>query len=751
MGAQSERLKKALDDLQGKEKEVNDLKSQLKHAGHDSDDKIRDLEEEIARLKDALKALENKNADLNKDIDALNKAKAELEAANAKLKGDLAMKTAEASHGVENSADLQGQLSDLRKKLADSEAALENKTKELNDKNKECYKLGRDVTDLEAKLKDALNKLKGLEDALKAEKDRAAQLQRDLADANDKMKRDAQLLLDDNEKLKKMAQLEENNNALQQAVDDANNRVKDLENMLDKARKEGMDSVAKLGESLGEEQRNAVAALEKRIKELERALADAEKGKSEGSNDLAKALNDLEAAKAALKKLEKDYGDLSNDLSDKVKSLAAIEKLHAPCDLEILRLQNALDAEEGKNEKLKKQLQELGGMSDKLKEDLAAAEKAQAEADAKAKADAEAARLAKEKADAEAARLAKLSADERTKAEAERLAKEKADAEAARLAKEKADAEAAMLAKEKADNAKKKAEEEAKLADGRSKSTPESIEKEREYHDPAPKKDKKVSPTKVPKGISPAFRVEDQAEKDLKLYNMMATRIQKMVRGMLARKKWNKRLQEIPHCVKVDVDFGTDLPTNNDFFSTKPDVYVLANVFKKIHKGKEQIKSSAVTSVIPGTTQPIFREKLKMTCTGRTQLVLNVMSQHSVGKSSILGQCRLDIEKHRELYNGKKKSFKLPLEKIRHDIYEHVTNEKLSLAPPSNLKGYLSVTIGVPNIFKNMCGYFYQLEQGVFDIKHQKIWVVLDDGILNIYESPYDRRIISTIDTDDIA
>merc|ERR1711871_1746947 len=232
-------------------------------------------------------------------------------------------------------------------------------------------------------------------------------------------------------------------------------------------------------------------------------------GKSEGSNDLAKALNDLEAAKAALKKLEKDYGDLSNDLSDKVKSLAAIEKLHAPCDLEILRLQNALDAEEGKNEKLKKQLQELGGMSDKLKEDLAAAEKAQAEADAKAK----------------------------------------ADAEAARLAKEKADAEAARLAKEKADNAKKRAEEEAKLADERSKSTPESIEKEREYHDPAPKKDKKVSPTKVPKGISPAFRVEDQAEKDLKLYNMMATRIQKMVRGMLARKKWNKRLQEIPHCV----------------------------------------------------------------------------------------------------------------------------------------------------------------------------------------------------------
>jgi hypothetical protein len=224
-----------------------------------------------------------------------------------------------------------------------------------------------------------------------------------------------------------------------------------------------------------------------------------------------------------------------------------------------------------------------------------------------------------------------------------------------------------------------------------------------------------------------------------------------MVRGMLTRKKWNKKLQEIPHCVEVDIDFGTDLPKNNDFFGSLPDVFVLANVFKKLHKGKEQIKSSAVTQVVPGTIQPIFREKVKLTCTGKTQLVLNVMSQHSVGQSSLLGQCRLDLEKHRELYNGKKKSFKLPLEKIRHDIYEHVTNEKLAVAPPMNLKGYLSVTIGVPNIFKNMCGYFYQLEQGVFDIKATKIWVVLDDGILNIYDSPYDRRVKDTIDTSEIA
>merc|ERR1712070_340088 len=75
----------------------------------------------------------------------------------------------------------------------------------------------------------------------------------------------------------------------------------------------------------------------------------------------------------------------------------------------------------------------------------------------------------------------------------------------------------------------------------------------------------------------------------------------------------------------------------------------------------------------------------------------------------------------------------------------------MSLAPAVNPKGFISVTIGVPNISKNMCGYFWQINRGVFDISAQKIWVALYKGYLNIYPNPHDRNCILSIDTKTIA
>ena len=68
----------------------------------------------------------------------------------------------------------------------------------------------------------------------------------------------------------KVANAQEWIKEMQKALDAANSKVKDLEDMLEKSRKEAMDSAAKLGASLGEEQKYAIAALEKRIKDLEK-------------------------------------------------------------------------------------------------------------------------------------------------------------------------------------------------------------------------------------------------------------------------------------------------------------------------------------------------------------------------------------------------------------------------------------------------------------------------------------------------
>jgi hypothetical protein len=50
-----------------------------------------------------------------------------------------------------------------------------------------------------------------------------------------------------------------------------------------------------------------------------------------------------------------------------------------------------------------------------------------------------------------------------------------------------------------------------------------------------------------------------------------------------------------------------------------------------------------------------------------------------------------------------------------------------------------------------MCGGFYQIDTGVFDIVAKKIWVVLYDGWLNVHPSPHDRTLIASYDTSKIV
>ncbi len=174
-------------------------------------------------------------------------------------------------------------------------------------------------------------------------------------------------------------------------------------------------------------------------------------------------------------------------------------------------------------------LKDQDALNKKLEEEKAGAAKAVADkaaADAKAKADADA--LAKKKADEDAARLAKekadkAAADAKAKADADALAKKKADEDAARLAKEKADkeiadakakgdSEAARLAKEKADKA---------AADAKAKADADALAKKKADEDAArlakEKADKEIADAKV-KGDSEATRLaKEKAAADAKV------------------------------------------------------------------------------------------------------------------------------------------------------------------------------------------------------------------------------------------
>ena len=78
-----------------------------------------------------------------------------------------------------------------------------------------------------------------------------------------------------------------------------------------------------------------------------------------------------------------------------------------------------------------------------------------------------------------------------------------------------------------------------------------------------------------------------------------------------------------------------------------------------------------------------------------------------MGGATVLGQAVLDLEQHKELYSGIKKRFKLPLAQCPYDVYD-TTGTKMSLSVSSKRQpqGFLSVRVGIPSIYQNMCGKY---------------------------------------------
>merc|ERR1711871_576493 len=769
-------------------------------AVRDKDDEIAALQAKIKELQDANLKLQQENfdqihahevgkSDKDKENGALkaenSELKAEIEALKRKLENatsDLEETSTDLEVCKEEKQELEDKLRKLEDELkafrAQSDKLLKQASGDLDQSFKD--QLAAKDAELAAKDKELKDKLAEANAAAKAAADKYAT---DIAEIKRKLKKAESDLADTDNKYKKT----------KAELDDLLAKLKKAQSELDaasaaKLAAEKAAAEEKAKNEVLEKKYNELEALKKKLEEDENALQEkydklmaelkaALKDKRDAEGKLAAMEVELKAAKDNLANLQADYKAFK-DMSDKAlkdkngdvhaqyaAQIARLEELAnarqkdaeaAAAELNALRAKLAaaektVDSLHKDNAKIPTQKEEAkkeepsvwsffgAPETDAEKAARLAREKAEAERLAKERADAEAARLAKEKADAEAARLAKEKADERAKAEAEAAARRKAEEEEeARRRKAMEDA-----------LAKKKAEDEAARQAAADKAAAERAAP-LQYHDHAPKKEKK--PPKVPKGTSPPFDVNKDGSRDLVAYNMMATRIQKMVRGHLQRKKYGKQLQEIPHQLEIHIGFGENIPANHDLMGSNPDSYILGNCFRKHGKGKdEKVQSSSITATIPGTTNPVYNETIKLTCVGKTMLVLSVMSAHNFGPPTILGQCRLDLEKHKELYNGKKKSFKLPIEKIRYPVHDVPLGAKLDLAPPGKLRGYISVTIGVPNIFKNMCGYFYQIFPGIFDVAHRKVYVILDEGILNIYDSPHDRRIIEKIDTADIA
>merc|ERR1711871_782650 len=627
------------------------------------------------------------------------------------------------------------EVAELKRQLQKTESALSSQLEE-------CKKHTAELEGVRTKLTEALDDLDKLDLAKKeAEKQAAAE-----KTAREKIQKDFNELESLKQQLDRdYAELQEKYDKLLADLKQALKDKRDAES--DKAHLEvelaaAKESLANLqkdyeaykamsDEAMKDKNGDVHAQYAAQIARLEELLAARQR-------DADAANADLNALKAKLASAEKQVANLHKD-----SALIPQDKMSTPVKAEEPSVWSFFGGSESPEQKASRLAREKAEADMKAKADAEAAAKAKADAEAKSKAEAEAAARAK------AEKEAKDKADAYSRARQAELDQEAARKKAAaedEAARRRAEEDAKRKAAEDAEAARLRAEAEAKAS-----ATHASIMAENEYVDHAPKKVKK---NMMPKGTQPKgkpFDVSSLAPKDLTGYNMMATRIQRMIRGHHGRIVARRKLQHIPHILEIKVDFASGLPKNNDFLGSPPDVFILTNAHRYMGKQKELCKSTAQTQVVPASTEPIYQETVKLTCVGRSILCANVMSAHSFGGPTILGQCRIDLDKHKEIYSGKRKSFKVPLQPIKSKVYEANTGHELtSLAPPPNPTGFVSLSVGVPNILKNMCGFFWQINKGVFDVSGQKIWVVLYEGVINVYDNPHSRRCLMTIDTDTI-
>ena len=249
-------------------------------------------------------------------------------------------------------------------------------------------------------------------------------------------------------------------------------------------------------------------------------------------------------------------------------------------------------------------------------------------------------------------------------------------------------------------------------------------------------------------------------------------KIQAVARGYIARKHIKKKIRSIPHVILVHVDYAEDLAANNDLLGTlalclsllfyflslflmsffflslgsKPDVYVILNTFKKSKSKNSKLVLFTVseTRTIRDNTFPVFDEDLRMCVIDSGILTFSVLSRHTYGADTFLGQAVIDMSSQADAYKGLKKKIRCMLSQATYPIHNS-SGLEMNLTV-ENPQGSITFSLQVPSIFENMCGYFWEISSDFFGgVRGNKIWVVLHEKNLFCYSNQHDAVAQKTV------
>jgi hypothetical protein len=254
-----------------------------------------------------------------------------------------------------------------------------------------------------------------------------------------------------------------------------------------------------------------------------------------------------------------------------------------------------------------------------------------------------------------------------------------------------------------------------------------------------------------------------------------ATFIAACIRGFLARKKYQTFLRKIPHVILVKVHGAKDIMKISEIFVPSPskrrpsvvagfvsnfgtgvpDAYVLLNTIPLAVQSTDHSKSiacysTAKTSVIKGTFNPDWDEDVRLTMIGPGYITLNLFSQSVIAEDIFLGQAIIDLQEHeKNLYKGKVVHLNMPVKFSSQKVFDTSGNE--IEVPDVNAHGYISISVNILSVFSNFCGRFFQLQTNFIGaIYAEKVWIVLCQNVLYVYDTQYEGIFLRKIDGEEI-
>ena len=212
-----------------------------------------------------------------------------------------------------------------------------------------------------------------------------------------------------------------------------------------------------------------------------------------------------------------------------------------------------------------------------------------------------------------------------------------------------------------------------------------------------------------------------------------ATIICALLRGFLARRKVSRMKECFPHVLSISLN-ANNLSHAEDPSQLMPSTYVVLGFMTGTDR--EECFSAAQSQVCRNSCNPVYPNSVSLSVEDRRgPIVLSVFSKNP---DAFLGQAVIKLEDYPEIYQRYFFSKELVLHEAKIAVYDSDGRVKDTSGFHEHIQGSITLTLRVPEKFeRRLCGWFWRQKKTLFFESFEKVWVVIVNTQVIIYDTPY--------------